>query len=65
MKSLSKHFHVYRVACKSIANIMKKYFSRTFAMQVTVSKQMPNKFIMKDTPFYDCLLGKNGNLFDI
>ena len=27
-------------------------------MQVTVSKQMPNKFVLKDAPFYDYLLAK-------
>ncbi|XP_046489079.1 putative leucine-rich repeat-containing protein DDB_G0290503 [Neodiprion pinetum] len=57
MKSLVKLFDRDLIASKTLNNILKKYVSRKLAMRHTAMKRMPGKFLMKDTAFFDCLLG--------
>ena len=42
---------------KSLTNISKKYLSRKVALKYTILRRVPGKSLLKDTIFYDCVLG--------
>ena len=57
MKSLPKSFDRTFAPNKILGNILRKYLTASLAMQFTAVKRMPNKCLLRETLFYDCLYG--------